>query len=428
MNAILRSARFAPAILAGALATALHAQAVEPPPPPPPPANYVAHEWGTFTSMVGTDGVVLDGLHHEEEALPKFVHDLLGIDDYGVTDCKLPASRVTQKMETPVIYFHTDEALRVQVRVWFDRGLMTQFYPLPSTVYPELADARRQRIDMSKVDGSCLEWDLDLVPRAHGAPAEIPAVAADEPWSFARQTGACYVRTRPAAGSPARAEAEHYLFYRGLGRWQPDVTVRAARGGRATLHNGMPQAIPFCALLELGEHGGRFAVGKPLAAGGDQAFDLSATAWIADREKVARQIGAAVMQGLVQQGLFVDEARAMVATWSRSWFGKDGARAIYVLPREQVDAVLPLHLQPRPKDLVRVLVGRLEFITPEAQARVEQALRDRSAADGTGTARAEAVFASLDRFLEPHLRNIARNGSDPALRRAAAKLLAPPPK
>jgi hypothetical protein len=118
----------------------------------------------------------------------------------------------------------------------------------------------------------------------------------------------------------------------------------------------------------------------------------------------------------------------MVATWSRSWFGKDGARAIYVLPREQVDAVLPLHLQPRPKELVRVLVGRLEFITPEAQARVEQALRDRSAADGSGTARAEAVLASLDRFLEPHLRNIVQNGADPALRAAAAMLLAPPPK
>lgn len=143
---------------------------------------------------------------------------------------------------------------------------------------------------------------------------------------------------------------------------------------------------------------------------------------------MARQLGAAVMQGLVQQGLFVDEARAMVATWSRSWFQKDGARVIYVLPREQVDAVLPLHLVPRPKELVRVLVGRLEFITPEAQARVEQAVRDRSAGDGPATARADAVFQSLDRFLEPHLRNVAQHGSDPGLRRAATMLLAEPPR
>ena len=24
------------------------------------------HEWGTFTSMQGSDGIVLEGLHHEE--------------------------------------------------------------------------------------------------------------------------------------------------------------------------------------------------------------------------------------------------------------------------------------------------------------------------------------------------------------------------
>ncbi|MEK7862968.1 MAG: hypothetical protein AAB295_06860, partial [Chloroflexota bacterium] len=34
------------------------------------------HEWGTFTSLQGSDGVDLEGLHHEEEGLPPFVHAL----------------------------------------------------------------------------------------------------------------------------------------------------------------------------------------------------------------------------------------------------------------------------------------------------------------------------------------------------------------
>ena len=292
--------------------------------------------------MAGTDGTVLDGLHREEEALPKFVHDLLKIDEFATTNSKFPASRVTQKMETPVIYFYSDEPLRAQVHVSFAKGLMTQFYPLPSLVYPELDDARKQRLDMSKVDGSTVVWDVDLVPRAAGRPAEVPAVAADEPWAFARQTGSCFVRTRPEAGSPARVEAEHYLFYRGIGHWQADVKIHGGRDGKATLVNGMKQEIPFCAVLELGEQGGRFVIGKPLASGAEQRFDLAASPWNADRERVSRQLGASVMQGLVQQGLFLDEARAMVATWSHSWFQKDGARAIYVLPRKQVDGVLPL--------------------------------------------------------------------------------------
>ena len=32
------------------------------------------HEWGTFTSMQGADGVGLEGLQHEEERLPDFVY------------------------------------------------------------------------------------------------------------------------------------------------------------------------------------------------------------------------------------------------------------------------------------------------------------------------------------------------------------------
>ena len=53
MNGILRSTWFVPALAAGALAIALPAQAVEQ--APPPPTNSVAHEWGTFASMVGSD-------------------------------------------------------------------------------------------------------------------------------------------------------------------------------------------------------------------------------------------------------------------------------------------------------------------------------------------------------------------------------------
>ncbi|MCA8942848.1 MAG: hypothetical protein KDB80_09845, partial [Planctomycetes bacterium] len=67
----------------------------------------------------------------------------------------------------------------------------------------------------------------------------------------------------------------------------------------------------------------------------------------------------------------------MIATWSRSWFQGNGTRVIYVLPRAEVDRVLPLTIRPTPKQLVRVLVGRLEFIPPEIERRVERALEER---------------------------------------------------
>lgn len=409
-------------VLGGFLVAALGAQTVV---ADDPPADYVAHEWGTFTSMVGVDGIVLEGLHREEEALPRFVHDLLAIAETARLEGKLAASRVTQKMETPVIYFHTEQALQVAVDVWFSQGLMTQFYPLPTTVMPELPALQRARVDMRKVVGSALHWDVDVLPRTDPAPREIPAVAADEPWGLARQVRSAWVRTRPVDPSTA-VEAEHYLFYRGLGRWQPKLTLAHCGAAAIELTNAMADTVPFVAVLELGRDGGRFAIGAPIVAGGTQQLAWHQQPLVRDRAMLAGQLGDAVHKALVASGLYEDEARAMVATWSRSWFQKDGARVIYLLPRREVDQVLPLSLTPRPRELVRTLVGRLEFITPAAQQDVEQALRAEAdaAADEPGRAAAAAVLQGLDRFLEPHLRNVAQNGTDAGVRQLAEQRLA----
>lgn len=419
-------ARFAGAVLLCLVpfpAPPLAAQEVAPWDRLPAKADYVVHEWGTFTCMVGQDGLVLEGLHREEEELPGFVHDLLRVEEVARTRSKLPASRVTQKMETPVIYFYTDRPMRAQVDVWFVQGLMTQFYPLPDLVQPTLPELLQQRVDMSKVDISALTWNVELIPHGQRPPAEIPAVADDHPWAFARQTGASYVRTLPQAPQQ-RTEAEHYLFYRGLGRWNPRVQLAAAPGGRARFTNAMEQPVPFTLLLQLDTAGGRFARGPALAAGASHDFELAGVAVEADPERFARRVGAEVLQGLVAAGLYHDEARAMVATWSRSWFQSHGSRVIYLLPRPQVEQVLPLVLRPQPRELVRVLVGRHEFITPEAQQQVEQALQQRRSDDPAARAAGERALAALDRFLEPHLRNVARHGSDPGLRQQAEALLA----
>src|SRR4051812_11589503 len=38
-------------------------------------SDYVAHEWGTFTSVQGADGALLDWRPLESSRLPKFVYD-----------------------------------------------------------------------------------------------------------------------------------------------------------------------------------------------------------------------------------------------------------------------------------------------------------------------------------------------------------------
>src|SRR5262245_10897071 len=78
--------------------------------------RFVVHEWGTFTNVVGSDGTIQPGLHHEEEDLPPFVADRM-------TQGQVTPSLIQQKMETPVTYFYAPASRRVSVKVGFPRGL-----------------------------------------------------------------------------------------------------------------------------------------------------------------------------------------------------------------------------------------------------------------------------------------------------------------
>jgi hypothetical protein len=66
---------------------------------------------------------------------------------------------------------------------------------------------------------------------------------------------------------------------------------------------------------------------------------------------------------LVSEGLFDDEATAMLNTWELSYFKAPGTRLFFTVPQGWTDTVLPLTLS-QPADVMRVMVGRIELITP----------------------------------------------------------------
>ena len=95
----------------------------------------------------------------------------------------------------------------------------------------------------------------------------------------------------------------------------------------------------------------------------------------------------------------------MIETWRDSWF-EEGLRVLYLLPRRETDMVLPLTITPEPTQLVRVLVGRIEIITPEMKSAVRteiQQLADRSI---EVRAAAQAALRKKGRFVEPVLKQI----------------------
>src|SRR5438876_10474217 len=77
------------------------------------PGGLVVHEWGTFTSFSGSDGVPA-GFRPNNADLPDFVYRPAGAED--VKGVRL-ARFGTVSMETPVIYFYAAKETRVSVPV-----------------------------------------------------------------------------------------------------------------------------------------------------------------------------------------------------------------------------------------------------------------------------------------------------------------------
>jgi hypothetical protein len=123
----------------------------------------------------------------------------------------------------------------------------------------------------------------------------------------------------------------------------------------------------------------------------------------------AAELGESVVNALVAEGLYEREARAMVKTWESTWFAAEGTgtRLLYTLPRPVTDTLLPLHISPTPHEMVRVLVGRIDVLTPEQEAKLGTLFAKIRAPDALSPADARAVKA-LGRFMTPAIGRAAQ--------------------
>jgi hypothetical protein len=376
--------------------------------------GFVVHEWGTDTIVVGSDGSLQRGLHHEEEDLPAFVYDRLKA---GALLGSMPS--VTIKMETPVTYFYSDKPLTVQANVTFPKGVLTQWYPQVVSFAPELAgqgsingiepaaladpaldphfpfpvDSCRARFETLH-DGR-LDWgSVEVLARGSAAP-KVPEAPLDEfSWSYARDVDSNAIR----AGT---GEAERFLFYRGLGEFDLPVKVGIDAKGLLTLTNTYTETIPHVFLLNVDAERGAFTEHAEGIAQGETLSDSTPFLDGADSlDSYAESLGERVTQALDGVGLFHDEATAMVNTWKRQWFRTPGVRLLYVIPQSWTDASIPLGISPKPEQTLRVMLIRVEVITKSqevADVRVVQSF-------DTAPTPAKAYFQALGRFAEPRLR------------------------
>src|SRR5262249_36769828 len=126
-----------------------------------------------------------------------------------------------QRMETPVIYFYSEEERTVDVAVSFPQGIVTEWYPQTS----QLATNDTRRVAQAR--GTALHWDgVRVLPRALQQPAKalLPADDSGSHYYAARETDADLVRV--SAGPEAKPEQERFLFYRGVGSFKAPLQVQ----------------------------------------------------------------------------------------------------------------------------------------------------------------------------------------------------------
>ena len=374
-----------------------------------PVRGMVVHEWGTFLAMHGSDGITLDGMYHEEHALPPFVHAR------GRDQLRLRTSNM--KGETPVIYFYTDRPARVRVDVGFPAGLWTQWYPQAEMVGPGLA----QTGSPPQLRKGRISWNVDVVPPA-GAPVRLPETSRDALWNHARDVDAAYVTAADTARPGAPREWERFIFYRGLGEGALPLDVKASNG-RITARTDDGDGVRHVFILRV-EHGrGVYEYVPSLERGIALERAVPSMADALPLEQFVETVAGAVAVRLVESGLYEKEARAMINTWRSSYFRSDGIRILFVLPQSWTDRHIPMRIEPRPASLVRVMVGRVELLTAERERRMESAIRDLASPDLATRERAFTALRAEGRYVEPIIRRTLRTSADERVRTLCRRLL-----
>jgi hypothetical protein len=333
--------------------------------------GFKVHEWGTFTSIAGTDGRAAEWQPFDgRDDLPCFVN--------RIRNDELAKSRLsgTVRMETPVLYFYAPQEITVAAEVRFPHGVITEWYP-QATLSP---------ISREMKDGSIMLRDGIIAWRQ----VTVSPSAAPE---FPANPGAShYYAARAVEAAPLRVgeDQERFLFYRGVGRFALPLSTLLTETGDLEVQNLGATQLGGIILFE--RRGDKIGYRMRTALKAQEKVVIAPPSLDGEAALLRDEIEHL----LVAQGLYPAEARAMVETWRDSWL-EEGTRLLYIVPRETIDAVLPLSIDPTPVELSRVFIGRMELVTAATLKMVEKAIAEND----------PAAFKLYGRFVWPIVQRLS---------------------
>jgi len=359
--------------------------------------RFVVHEWGTFTTIVGDEGVALDWRPlNGSSDLPKFVYEIGGLSNArGLRHRFIRKDEVQAqvRMETPVVYFYAPQEMTASLRVQFPRGTISEWYPQAKAVSPNFID-----------------WgQFKVMPTATVA---LPREKESSHYYAARETDAAVVRV--CRTDSESFEHEKFLFYRGVGTFELPLTVQML-GDRVALQNTGVDDLGEVIVFE--NRAGKIGYRILCASRERVVVERPVT------DRTLEALGRDLERLLTSQGLYEKEAKAMIETWRDQWF-EEGLRAFYVLPLKATDAILPITIKPDPAELVRVLVGRVELITPEMENDLMVKVRKLGDPSYRVREKTSRELKQRGRFAEPTLRQLLAKTDDPEIKVRIKEVLA----
>ena len=396
-------------------------------------SGYVAHEWGTFTSLASADGTLLSWNPLESSRLPGFVYDWrkpgLGRRTTSMMYLGKAGMTTLQRMETPVIYFYSSTPEQVDVTVDFPKGVITEWYPQavqvgPSTipVGPNIAklDEYAHKVGVKPsfsfgslfgnrtIKESRVRWaNVQILPAKAKSGTSFPLDKSGSHYFAARETDADPVQISSLSATNPLPEQEKFLFYRGAGSFATPLQTSMSENGNVKLSNLGKEPLNHLFVLGVEKGQGNFIEIENLAHG--EIKEVPTISSPVNLPILQARLCEQVAAGLEKEGLYKREAMAMVNTWKDSWFSEDGIRVLYVLPRAWTDTILPMKIEPAPRQLVRVMVGRAEILSPKAQLNLKDALVKAKAGDSEARVEVLRQLKGLGRFASPALQLATRN-------------------
>jgi hypothetical protein len=328
--------------------------------------GYIAHEWGTFTSVQGADGAQLEWNPVSVSELPKFVHDLN--KPSGDPRRRLAALagkdalRTLQRMETPVIYFYSGREISVDVTVNFPQGRITEWFPQardvgPSWVQPRPALAALDRaadnlglgqaVDLASLDtrkgigDSLIRWkDVRVLPRKDNAElsSRIPTDPSGSHYYAAREVDADFLRVSARIKNADTLEHEKFLFYRGVGDFRAPLTV-VQSGNDAqsvTLQNTGKEDPRHLIIYSVRNGQAKYRYFGHLAPGSSSSVELKADRNLRPLSEVRGELADRIVTALTQEVCI----HVKLPRWSGLGTTPglaSKASALYILPREWTD-------------------------------------------------------------------------------------------